>query len=64
MSKDDNPPKQTSIFKHEVKNQLSSISLALEQLRYEVSEDSADAQYCLDAILASCKSINNLVDNL
>ena len=64
MSANENPLSNTRLFKHEVKNQLSSISMALEQLRYEVAEDSADAEYLLDTILASCKSIDSLVDNL
>lgn len=50
--------------RHDVKNQLSSITLALEQLRFEVDEENADAQYYLDTILSSCKSIDTLLDTL
>ncbi|WP_342646715.1 hypothetical protein [Mucilaginibacter sp. CSA2-8R] len=51
-------------FKHDVKNQLSNINLALEQLRYEIEHPSDDALFYMDTITMSCAKINNLVQGI
>ncbi|RKR81399.1 hypothetical protein BDD43_1545 [Mucilaginibacter gracilis] len=56
--------KATRIFKHDIKNQLSNITLALGQLRFEIPPDNAETQFYLDTILGSCKNIDSLLDNL
>ncbi|WP_179415681.1 hypothetical protein HDF19_05415 [Mucilaginibacter sp. E4BP6] len=48
-------------LKHDVRNQLSAIQLAIEQLRYEISSDSADGIFYLDTIAASCVVIETLL---
>jgi hypothetical protein len=47
------------IAKHDIKNQLSSITLALEQLKWEVSDENPDIQLYIEMIENSCKSIND-----
>lgn len=56
--------KDVGIIKHDIKNQLSNITLSLEQLRFEIPEDSTDGRFYFDTILSSCKNINNLLNNL
>lgn len=48
-------------LKHDVRNQLSAIQLAIEQLRYEIPSDSADGIFYLDTIAASCVVIETLL---
>jgi nitrogen fixation/metabolism regulation signal transduction histidine kinase len=51
-------------LKHDIKNQLSNIYLALEQLRYELPDDvSEDCTFYMDTILTSSTQINNLLNN-
>lgn len=65
MPNDDNAGgKTTSALKHDIKNQLSNISLSLEQLRYEIPDPTDDHQYYLDTIFNSCKKINELLDDM
>lgn len=54
----------TRKVKHDVKNQLSNITLALEQLRYEVGEPHPDITYYFDTIFLSCQNINNMINDL
>ncbi|CAN5168526.1 hypothetical protein BH09BAC6_BH09BAC6_00800 [soil metagenome] len=49
-------------LKHDVKNQLSNINLALEQLRYEVPDQSADLIFYFDTIADSANRINELIN--
>jgi hypothetical protein len=56
--------KDLHLFKHDVKNQLSNIHLALEQLRYEVNNPSTDCIFYMDTIAMSCTKINNLIKNI
>jgi len=49
------------ILKHDIRNQLSAIQLAIEQLRYEIPSDSADGIFYLDTIAASCVVIDTLL---
>jgi hypothetical protein len=48
-------------LKHDINNQLSNISLALEQLRYEIPDASEDCIFYLDSILMSSTRINTLL---
>ena len=48
-------------LKHDVKNQLSNILLAIEQLRYEIPEPSADCIFYLDSISLSSAKIDGLL---
>jgi len=51
-------------LKHDIKNQLSNIHLALEQLKYEIPDLSDDCLFYLDTILTSSTQINNLLNNV
>lgn len=51
-------------LKHDINNQLSSITLCLEQLRFEVPDQTEDMAYYFDTIEASCKNITDLLANL
>jgi signal transduction histidine kinase len=48
-------------LRHDVRNQLSSIQMAIEQLRYEVPDNSGDIAFYLDTIASSCTIINTLL---
>jgi signal transduction histidine kinase len=48
-------------LRHDIRNQLSGIQLAIEQLRYEISADSVDGVFYLDTIASSCTIINTLL---
>jgi nitrogen fixation/metabolism regulation signal transduction histidine kinase len=50
-------------LKHDIKNQLSNIHLALEQLRYEIPDPSADSLFYMDTILTSSTQINDILNN-
>ena len=50
-------------LKHDIKNQLSNIHLALEQLKYELPEPSADCLFYMDTILTSSMQINDLLND-
>ena len=50
------------MLKHDIKNQLSNIILAIDQLRYELPEPSADCIFYMDTIAASCNNINTLLN--
>jgi len=51
-------------LKHDIKNQLSNIVLALSQLEYELPDPNTDKQFYLDTINDSCKKINKLLDEI
>lgn len=51
-------------LKHDIKNQLSNIVLALSQLEYELPDPDADKQFYLDTINDSCKKINSLLNEI
>lgn len=51
------------LLKHDIRNQLSNINLALEQLKYEIPDGSADCAFYLEMIAASCKKINSLIND-
>jgi nitrogen fixation/metabolism regulation signal transduction histidine kinase len=50
-------------LKHDIKNQLSNIHLALEQLKYEIPDLSEDCLFYLDTILTSSTQINNILNS-
>jgi nitrogen fixation/metabolism regulation signal transduction histidine kinase len=49
------------ILRHDIKNQLSNIHLALETLKYEIDAPTEDITFCLDTILSSAAKINELL---
>lgn len=51
-------------LKHDVKNQLSNILLAIEQLRYEIPEPTPDCIFYLDAISLSSARIDTLLKDV
>lgn len=52
------------IMKHDVKNQLSNINLAIEQLRYELPDPTTDCIFYMDTIAMSCAKINSLLKDI
>jgi len=48
-------------LRHDIKNQLSNIHMAVEQLRYEVTDPTEDCKFYMDSILMSSETINNLL---
>lgn len=50
------------MLRHDIKNQLSNINLALDTLKYEVSDPSEDFLYCLESISISAAKINELIN--
>jgi len=51
-------------LRHDIKNQLSNIHMAVEQLRYEVSDPSDDCKFYMDSIIVSSETINNLLTTI
>lgn len=49
------------VLRHDIKNQLSNIHLALEQLRYELPEVTEDCVFYMDLISKSSIKINALL---
>ena len=56
--------KALRLIKHDIKNQLSNIHLALNTLKYEVDNPTEDFSFCVDTINASALKINELVKEL
>jgi nitrogen-specific signal transduction histidine kinase len=52
------------ILRHDIKNQLSNIHLAIEQLRYEIPDISEDCTFYLDSIIKSSEVINKRITDL
>ncbi|WP_295721422.1 hypothetical protein [Mucilaginibacter sp.] len=50
-------------LKHDIKNQLSNIHLALEQLKYELPDISEDCMFYIDTISTSSTKINDLLND-
>lgn len=50
-------------LRHDIKNQLSNIHLALEQLRYEIPDPSSDCLFYMDTIEISSTRINKLLND-
>ncbi|AMR31222.1 hypothetical protein A0256_07170 [Mucilaginibacter sp. PAMC 26640] len=50
------------MLKHDIKNQLSNIHLALEGLRYEVDDIGGDIGLYIDTMLRSAQKIDELLN--
>lgn len=48
-------------LRHDIKNQLSNVFLAIEQLRYEIPAPTEDCLFYLDLISVSSANINRLL---
>ncbi|MBW4888101.1 hypothetical protein KXQ82_00175 [Mucilaginibacter sp. HMF5004] len=59
---DEQKPDEGHILRHDIKNQLSNIILAVEQLRYEIPNPNDDCKFYLDAIATSCNNINSILN--
>ena len=59
--KDRNDAETLRALKHDIKNQLSNIYLAVEQLRYEIPDANTDCQFYIDLIATSAAKINSLL---
>ena len=53
-----------SLMKHDIKNQLSNIHLAIATIQYEVTNPTEDFTFCLDAIIKSTAKIDTLLNPL
>jgi nitrogen-specific signal transduction histidine kinase len=52
-------------LRHDIRNQLSNINLAVEQLKYEIPDDAgSDSEFYISTIAISCAKINMLLDDL
>lgn len=49
------------VIRHDIKNQLSNIYLAIEALRYEIADPSDDCTFYIDSIAASAAKINSIL---
>ena len=50
------------MLKHDIRNQLSNIQLALEGLKYEVGDPNADLSLYFDSMTQSARKIDKLLD--
>jgi light-regulated signal transduction histidine kinase (bacteriophytochrome) len=58
----DTPPDNIKALKHDMRNQLSNIQLAIEQLRFEIQDiANADCQFYMDTIATSCEKMTSLL---
>jgi nitrogen fixation/metabolism regulation signal transduction histidine kinase len=52
-------------LRHDIRNQLSNINLAVEQLKYEIPDDAgSDSEFYISTIATSCAKINLLLNDL
>jgi nitrogen-specific signal transduction histidine kinase len=52
-------------LRHDIRNQLSNINLAVEQLKYEIPDDAgSDSEFLINTIAMSCSKINVLLNDL
>ncbi|MFD0766737.1 histidine kinase dimerization/phospho-acceptor domain-containing protein [Mucilaginibacter lutimaris] len=51
------------MLRHDIKNQLSNIYLALEGLRYEVEDQNGDLDLYMDSITQSAQKIDKLLSD-
>jgi hypothetical protein len=52
------------LIKHDVKNQLSNIHLALDTIKHEVVNPTEDVKFCIDTIAASAAKIDALIKEI
>ncbi len=66
LAEDSPEMQQLREFKHDVKNQLSNMYLAIDQLRFEVDkmDDKTFAAFCVDTIANSCAAINKQLEKV
>ncbi|WDF55693.1 hypothetical protein [Mucilaginibacter sp. KACC 22063] len=63
MAEDKEQP-DLSLIRHDIRNQLSNINLALEQLKYEIRPVDDETAFYLETIAAGCGKINELLNGL
>jgi len=52
-------------LRHDIRNQLSNINLAVEQLKYEIPDDAgSDSEFYINTIAISCSKINVMLNDL
>jgi signal transduction histidine kinase len=51
-------------LKHDIKNQLNNIQLALEGLRYEISDTDPNLKLYMDSLSESARKIDELLNNI
>jgi light-regulated signal transduction histidine kinase (bacteriophytochrome) len=55
-------PDNIKALKHDMRNQLSNIQLAIEQLRFEIQDTAnADCKFYMDTIASSCEKMTSLL---
>lgn len=54
--------KAFDVLKHDIRNQLSNIQLALEGLKYEVDNQKGDLDLYFDSMAQSAKKIDKLLN--
>ncbi|MGZ3751402.1 MAG: hypothetical protein ACXVB0_09605 [Mucilaginibacter sp.] len=62
-----NEPEEDKVrrLRHDIRNQLSNINLAVEQLKYEIPDDAgSDSEFYINTIAMSCAKINVLLNDL
>lgn len=52
------------LIKHDIKNQLSNIHLALNSLKYDLDDTTGDVKFCIDTIAASAAKIDSLLKDI
>lgn len=52
------------VLKHDIKNQLSNIHLAVETIIFEVNDPSEDFNFCIKTIMSGASKIDALLKNL
>ncbi|HEY9196744.1 MAG TPA: hypothetical protein VIM77_10780 [Mucilaginibacter sp.] len=62
-NEDKNDAEALRKLRHDIKNQLSNIHLALEQLRYEIPNPTSDCLFYMDTIAISSTRINTLLND-
>jgi hypothetical protein len=60
MAEDIETEKQRAL-RHDIKNQLSNIYLAIEALRYEIADPSEDCTFYIESIASSAAKINSIL---
>lgn len=62
MSMQQDEPDKLKELRHDIRNQLSNIQLAAEQLRYEIPQNASDDyQLYINLIAESCNKINDFL---
>lgn len=62
---DKSPEDKVRRLRHDIRNQLSNINLAVEQLKYEIPDDAgSDSEFYINTIAISCAKINMMLDDL